>query len=261
MAVAVRQARGEEHPGDLIERAATLCQEADELRAEADRLKERAKEREAQAAALRHKADRIMNPELGVSVKRPPVKAADSLTAAAALAVEDMEGTILATHLAAALGIGTERAGRLLEALREMDRLERLHSGGYVVVDLELRRVRDAAIAMDQFTERALAEQLDMPVESLRWYLLHLKQRGVLESRGEAKWAYCHTGAERVITRRRSGPSVEEEVRRKEGIVVVRGETVPFTGKPMIETSGSQRRAAERRKRGGTTKKQKQRGK
>jgi hypothetical protein len=42
---------------------------------------------------------------------------------------------------------------------------------------------------------------------------------------------------------------------------VVRGETVPFTGKPMIETSGSQRRAAERRKRGGTTKKQKQRGK
>lgn len=255
MAVAdIRPARGEEHPGDLLDRAVELDREADDLRAEADRLKTRAKEREAQAAALRHKAQRLLHPELGVTVKQSRPKPPDALLGAAALAVEDLEGTILPTQLAEILKIGSKRAGDLLDALLEAEKVERNNHGGYRAIDPEIGRARDAVIELGEFSEAQFADRMGMPRESARWYLLHLKQRGVVEKLNEATWAYVVPGAERVVTRRPRRPTPEEELRRDD---IKRGETVPYTGKPMVESPGAQRHAAERRRRGGKTRKQK----
>lgn len=251
----------EEHPADLALRADELDAEAEELREEAERLRTRAKERNAQAAALRSKADRILNPDLGVSVRRrAPARSNDTLLAAAGLAVEDLPGTFQITHLAAALEIGTVRAQALCDALVDLGHIE-VREHGYRAVDPEAARVRDAVVELKQFTRASLAMKLEVRPDALTWYLHDLRQRGIIafDTIG-GPISYVETGAERVVTRRPRRLPPEQAVVDKE-LNARRGAPVEFTGRPMVETGGSQRRAAERRQRGGATKKKKQRGK
>lgn len=180
-----------EHPADLVAQAQALELEADQLAA-------RARASRAQAAKLRSRAQRLNDPERGVTVRRAPVKP-DELLAAAALACEDLAGTFQARDLARALSIADERrAGRLLLALSELGHVTR-QGEGWASVDPEEARVRDYVIAAREFSIADAIKALAMPELTLAHYLDHLRERKLIEGAG-GQYRYIETGPELVIT-------------------------------------------------------------
>lgn len=244
----------QEHPGDLMDEAAGLEREADQLLAEVDRLKELAKDHRARAAALRHKANRILHPETGVTVKRQTPKS-DSLLAAAALAVEDMPGVFGEAAVASALKIGSVRAKELLRALEAAGKISAVpERGGYRSVDPEAARVRDAVVELGEFSDQSLAEHLGTTASAISWYLTDLRRRGIVDGPASAMF-YVRTGRETVVTRRFRRTPAEQEVVDRD--LVERGKAVEYTGKPMVENGGNRRRAGERKSRGGNVRRSK----
>lgn len=201
---AVAQSPVREDPDEVRYRADRLMEEAKDWREESEKCLALARECEAKAARDRAKAVRLENPELGVSVKRSSRKTtSDPLLAAAGLVVEDIRGNFDSAKLAELLGVGVARARTILSELVAIGKVERI-GNGYRCEDEDAARVRDAVIALGDFTEESLAEHLGWKVEAVRWYVEDLCDRGILDfSEDEAAdLAYKPTGPETVITSR-----------------------------------------------------------
>jgi hypothetical protein len=209
----------------------------------------------AEAARLRSRAERI-NHGSGVTVTRR-AQADDPLLSAAALAAEDIPGYFGSEQLAKALAIVDKtRALRLCCALRDKGLLEQV-DGKFRGVDPEAALVRDAVLELGEFTREELAAHVSRRPEALTWYLADLRGRGIIVGDDDERMAYQAPGRENVVTRRRRGPTPEQQVIDPD---IRRGEVVEFTGRPMVESGGNRRRAGERKSRGGNVRKQKSKG-
>jgi hypothetical protein len=136
-------------------------------------------------------------------------------------------------------GIGVKRARDILAELVEFGKVERI-ANGYRCEDEDARMVRDAVITLGDFTEDSLAEFLGWPVQSVRWYVEDLCDRGILDFSDEedADLAYVPTGPERVITSRPRHRPPEKEAPAGTEILSPRGVT------QMTSMSDAQRRNA-----------------
>lgn len=238
------------HPADLVAEAERLEEQAEQEMVHVRNLR-------AEAAKLRSRAERINKGQL-VTVNTRRADRDDPLLAAAGLAVEDLRATWTTEDLAKMLAIRDHgRTARLVRSLRDLGVVEAAsETGRWRSVDPQEARVRDGVIELDSFTRDELAEHLGVPPESLTWYLSQLRGKGIISGGDRERMQYEPTGSERVQTRRFRRPAPEREAVAKH-LTEGRGRVVDGTGKPMIETGGTQRQAAERRGRGGKTRKRK----
>jgi DNA-binding transcriptional ArsR family regulator len=174
---------------DWVAEVSRLTQEADALEQEAAQLEVAAKARRGEAAKARARADRLAGAVASVQVRRQPTALDrvrdDGLLAAAGLASEDMPAGFTARDLAAALGIAdVARAGRLLAALVELEKVTRHGDDGYLCVDEDERAVRDYVVATREFAIGDAIVALGLTEEAMSFYLARLGERGLVEGAG-----------------------------------------------------------------------------
>lgn len=168
-----------------------------ELESQADAHSALARAERIEAARLRSRAERITDPAKRVEIrKRSALERvrADGLLAAAAVEVEELPRGFKAADLARQLGIRDEsRAARLLLALEELGKVERVE-GGWAIVSGDEARVREYAQEARQFTIGDAIRALGLGELELSDYLHRMAERGTLDALGGGGFVFVETG-------------------------------------------------------------------
>lgn len=224
----------EQHPLELIAQADDLVEEADKLYAKVVELRR-------EAARLRSRGERELE---RAQERERPTGPPDPLLSAAALAIEDLGYGWTIVQLGVAIQVRDQnRLAKIVSRLIAMGLAQEIGKPTqlgdhhrYRSVDPEEARTRDALRELGTCTKEQLAEQLEVPVESLVYYIDVGRERGWCSVAEDGHLMFLRPGSERVITRRRKEAPPERAVVQAPQRA---GGPVEFTGKGAVPNRGS----------------------
>lgn len=178
-----------------LEPSAMLAR-AIELESQADAHSALARAERIEAARLRSRAERITDPAKRVEIRKRSALdqiRGDGLLAAAGVEVEELARGFKAADLARQLEIRDEaRAARLILALEELGKVERVE-GGWTVVGGDEARVREYAQEARQFTIGDAIRALGLGELEMSDYLSRMAERGTLDALGGGGFVFVET--------------------------------------------------------------------
>lgn len=197
----------QEEAVDLIAQAAALDAEARSLDNEAIVLMERAEENRSGAAALRGKADNLMDPLAYVEVTKTALDRAqhDPLFPRAAVLVEGMSGEYETSEVGVGLAIvDPNRVALLLRGLEELGKVRVTGAGLWRTVIIGEPEVRDYVLANRTGTVEECAQAAAVPVTRAQMILDRFYTSEVIVWDRSGRWQYVEpTGKTGARARRR----------------------------------------------------------
>lgn len=197
----------EDEAVDLIAQAAALDAEARSLDNEAIALMERAEENRSGAAALRGKADNLMDPLGYVEVTKTALDRAqnDPLFPRAAVLVESLTGEYEASEVGVGLTIvDPNRVALLMRGLEELGKVRTTGAGLWRTVIIGEPEIRDYVIEHKVGTVEECAAAAAIPVSRAQAILDRFYTSGVIAWDTSGRWQYLEpTGKTGARDRRR----------------------------------------------------------